>query len=150
MTLSTILSCYFYKKLTANCDGIVYSSQESVGGGRCGVNVWRIFGSVISGGPRAYIGRVTVMEEIVLSCWVNIVCFCNCKLIFQRFVFKRPEEDAGAVNETTGETDYKTSQRFGEHIRKAKTMHPAISPRRKHFNNNDNVFLVLLFVNRSV
>ena len=89
MTLSTILSCYFYKKLTANCDGIVYSSQESVGGGRCGVNVWRIFGSVISGGPRAYIGRVTVMEEIVLSCWVNIVCFCNCKLIFQRFFFKR-------------------------------------------------------------
>ena len=114
------------------------------------MNVWRIFGSVISGGPRAYIGRVTVMEEIVLSCWVNIVCFCNCKLIFQRFVFKRPEEDAGAVDETTGETDYKTSQRFAEHIRKAKTMHPAISPRRKHFNNNDNIFLVLLVANRSV
>ena len=35
------------------------------------------------------VGRVTVMEEIVLSCWVNIVCFCNCKLIFQRFFFKR-------------------------------------------------------------
>ena len=97
------------------------------------------------------VDRVTVMEEIVLSCWVNIVCFCNCKLICQRFVFKRPEEDAGAVDETTGETDYKTSQRFAEHIRKAKTTHPsAISPRRKNFNNNDNIFLVLLFVNRSV
>ena len=29
----------------------------------------------------------------------------------------RPEEDAGAVDETTGETDYKTSQRFAEHMK---------------------------------
>jgi hypothetical protein len=54
------------------------------------------------------------------------------------------------VDETTGETDYKTSQRFAEHTKGEDNASAAISPRRKHFNNNDNIFLVLLFVNRSV